>query len=350
MLTARDGEVDKVVGLELGADDYVTKPFSLRELTARIRAIFRRAEQLAATQAAAAARRRGPGPGGPRRPPGPARRPGGPAQAQGVRAARVPRPEPGPGLHARPAPGAASGATTTRASHGPSTSTSTGSARSSRRTRRRRSCSRRCAAWATCSAVRPADRRRREAGRHQPRGRDHQTTRRRSRERPSSPRPQRARPPARDAHPPPTTTATALASPPATAALTTPTIPGIVVKPWSDPLHRIVARLRRPVDADDAGQIVVAALRDVRLQRRGPSRGTRGACRFMAWRARSSSPLALASRPSVARPMNRSSPSTTTRRAGSRGRCLPPWYTNPSATSDADRNVRNIAPRENASL
>ncbi len=50
MLTARDGEVDKVVGLELGADDYVTKPFSLRELTARIRAIFRRAEQAAATQ------------------------------------------------------------------------------------------------------------------------------------------------------------------------------------------------------------------------------------------------------------------------------------------------------------
>ena len=47
MLTAKDAEVDKVVGLELGADDYVTKPFSLRELTARIRAIFRRSEQLA---------------------------------------------------------------------------------------------------------------------------------------------------------------------------------------------------------------------------------------------------------------------------------------------------------------
>jgi DNA-binding response OmpR family regulator len=46
MLTARDSEVDKVVGLELGADDYVTKPFSLRELTARIRGIFRRAERL----------------------------------------------------------------------------------------------------------------------------------------------------------------------------------------------------------------------------------------------------------------------------------------------------------------
>ena len=45
MLTAKDSELDKVVGLELGADDYVTKPFSLRELTARIRAMFRRSEQ-----------------------------------------------------------------------------------------------------------------------------------------------------------------------------------------------------------------------------------------------------------------------------------------------------------------
>jgi DNA-binding response OmpR family regulator len=45
MLTAKDSEVDKVVGLELGADDYVTKPFSLRELTARIRALFRRSER-----------------------------------------------------------------------------------------------------------------------------------------------------------------------------------------------------------------------------------------------------------------------------------------------------------------
>ena len=48
MLTAKDSELDKVVGLELGADDYVTKPFSLRELTARIRALFRRAEQAVA--------------------------------------------------------------------------------------------------------------------------------------------------------------------------------------------------------------------------------------------------------------------------------------------------------------
>lgn len=45
MLTARDAEVDKVVGLELGADDYVTKPFSFRELSARLRAVLRRGEQ-----------------------------------------------------------------------------------------------------------------------------------------------------------------------------------------------------------------------------------------------------------------------------------------------------------------
>ena len=42
MLTAKDSEVDKVVGLEIGADDYVTKPFSSRELVARIRAVLRR--------------------------------------------------------------------------------------------------------------------------------------------------------------------------------------------------------------------------------------------------------------------------------------------------------------------
>ena len=42
MLTAKDSEIDKVVGLELGADDYVTKPFSMRELAARVRAVLRR--------------------------------------------------------------------------------------------------------------------------------------------------------------------------------------------------------------------------------------------------------------------------------------------------------------------
>ena len=49
MLTARDSEIDKVVGLELGADDYVTKPFSLPELQARVRALLRRTEPVAAS-------------------------------------------------------------------------------------------------------------------------------------------------------------------------------------------------------------------------------------------------------------------------------------------------------------
>lgn len=45
MLTARDEEVDKIVGLELGADDYVTKPFSVRELCARVKAVLRRGRE-----------------------------------------------------------------------------------------------------------------------------------------------------------------------------------------------------------------------------------------------------------------------------------------------------------------
>ena len=48
MVTARDSEIDKVVGLELGADDYVTKPYSARELIARIRAVLRRGADTAA--------------------------------------------------------------------------------------------------------------------------------------------------------------------------------------------------------------------------------------------------------------------------------------------------------------
>jgi DNA-binding response OmpR family regulator len=47
MLTAKSAEVDKVVGLELGADDYVTKPFSAREIVARVRAVLRRAQAAA---------------------------------------------------------------------------------------------------------------------------------------------------------------------------------------------------------------------------------------------------------------------------------------------------------------
>jgi two-component system alkaline phosphatase synthesis response regulator PhoP len=45
MLTVKDKEIDKVLGLELGADDYMTKPFSLRELVARVKAVFRRTEE-----------------------------------------------------------------------------------------------------------------------------------------------------------------------------------------------------------------------------------------------------------------------------------------------------------------
>ena len=60
MLTARDDEVDRVLGLELGADDYVTKPFSPRELVARVRAILRRAGDAGARRAhGARGRRRG---------------------------------------------------------------------------------------------------------------------------------------------------------------------------------------------------------------------------------------------------------------------------------------------------
>ena len=50
MLTARGQEVDKVVGLELGADDYVTKPFSIRELLARVKAVLRRSKTAPKTE------------------------------------------------------------------------------------------------------------------------------------------------------------------------------------------------------------------------------------------------------------------------------------------------------------
>jgi two-component system, OmpR family, alkaline phosphatase synthesis response regulator PhoP len=50
MLTARDDETDKLIGLELGADDYVTKPFSPRELVARVRAVLRRRNRSASEQ------------------------------------------------------------------------------------------------------------------------------------------------------------------------------------------------------------------------------------------------------------------------------------------------------------
>ena len=67
MLTTASDTVDRVVGLELGADDYVPKPFEMRELLARVRAVLRRAETTAAAAAAPAPRRRDAGDAAPRR-------------------------------------------------------------------------------------------------------------------------------------------------------------------------------------------------------------------------------------------------------------------------------------------
>ena len=70
MVTAKGGEIDTVVGLEVGADDYVTKPYRLRELVARMRAVLRRraneAGHLRAERRGARGRRRGARPGAPR--------------------------------------------------------------------------------------------------------------------------------------------------------------------------------------------------------------------------------------------------------------------------------------------
>ena len=58
MLTAKDDEIDKVLGLEMGADDYITKPFSVREFRSRVRAALRRAEMLGGRPGARGADRR----------------------------------------------------------------------------------------------------------------------------------------------------------------------------------------------------------------------------------------------------------------------------------------------------
>lgn len=62
MLTARGGEADRIVGLELGADDYLGKPFSLRELVARMRAVTRRTAAPAQASTAVPARAQAPAP------------------------------------------------------------------------------------------------------------------------------------------------------------------------------------------------------------------------------------------------------------------------------------------------
>ena len=100
MVSAKDDEVDKVVGLELGADDYVTKPYSPRELVARIRAVLRRGVEpdlapltLEVGSVRMDVERHIVTVGGD----------GGPAAAQGVRAARDVPAQPRPGAHPRPA-------------------------------------------------------------------------------------------------------------------------------------------------------------------------------------------------------------------------------------------------------
>ena len=87
MVTGRDGETDRVLGLELGADDYVVKPFSPRELASRVRAILRRSSP--ATQRGAPRLRRAAHRS--HQPRGEGRRPPGRPDDTRVRAARVPR-------------------------------------------------------------------------------------------------------------------------------------------------------------------------------------------------------------------------------------------------------------------
>ena len=102
LLTAKGEENDRIVGLRLGADDYVVKPFSPGELVARVDAVLRRVDTVRRRRAAAGVRRAGDRPG---RPPRDRRRRGGRADDARVRAAALPRPPSRPRLHAQRADG-----------------------------------------------------------------------------------------------------------------------------------------------------------------------------------------------------------------------------------------------------
>ena len=147
MLTARVEETDRVVGLELGADDYITKPFSMKEMLARVRAVLRRSER----GGGGARRLRGrPHPARHREP-----RPEGGGTAKSRSRARSstfsPRWSAAAGASCRATSScSASGATTTSGRPGPSTSTSAACARSWAGPPR--AASRPSSAWVTASA------------------------------------------------------------------------------------------------------------------------------------------------------------------------------------------------------
>ena len=105
MLTARDEEADRVAGLEVGADDYVAKPFSPRELTARVKAVLRRAGSAWSAGRCARRARARPRRAGARRPGGEGRRRRGGAHPTRVRSPGVPAAPRRSGRLARPAAG-----------------------------------------------------------------------------------------------------------------------------------------------------------------------------------------------------------------------------------------------------
>ena len=140
MLTAKDSEVDIVVGLELGADDYVTKPYSARELLARMRAVLRRLVADRGRPRGSRSRRRA-GRARHRSSHGRRRRAGDQHAAQGIRAARGAHAQRRPRAHARTADRPRVGNATTSATRRRSTCTSSASGHASRSTRAIRRCS-----------------------------------------------------------------------------------------------------------------------------------------------------------------------------------------------------------------
>ena len=149
LLTARDKESDRIVGLRLGADDYVVKPFSVAELVARVDAVLRRVDTSPAAEPPLDVRRARDRPD---RPPRDAARRRGPPDAAGVRAAAVPRAPSRPGVLPPPADGPRLAPRLHLRHLDGHRRTSAGCARSWRTTRRARAGSRRSGASATGSS------------------------------------------------------------------------------------------------------------------------------------------------------------------------------------------------------